>query len=61
MKKGWISKRELKKKGKGRPVHIYKNTMELSEIMNAFEKEKNEELNSVKKDLTQLKTLISNI
>lgn len=61
LKKGWITKRELKKKGKGRPVHIYKNSMQLTEIMNHFEEEKNEELNSVKKDLTELKTLISNI
>jgi len=61
LKKGWITKRELKKKGKGRPVHIYKNSMQLSEIMTNFEQDKIKELENVKKDLSELKTLISNI
>ncbi|MCK5258356.1 MAG: ArsR family transcriptional regulator, partial [Thermoplasmatales archaeon] len=39
-KKGWIAKQDLKGKGKGRPVHIYKPTKNLSEIMKVFEQEK---------------------
>ena len=61
LKKGWIKKRELKQKGKGRPVHIYSNTMKLKEIMTDFEQQKIDELESVKKDLSELKTLISKI
>jgi len=39
-KRGLVKKRDIKKKGKGRPVHIYKPTTNLSEISKAFELEK---------------------
>jgi len=57
-RRGWIRKRDLKKKGKGRPVHIYKPTTHLSEILNAFEQEKLKEVESVKKDLSELKNIM---
>jgi predicted transcriptional regulator len=57
-KKGWVSKRDLKKKGKGRPVHIYKLTSPIEKIVNNFEKEKIKKVESIKRDLTQLKDLI---
>lgn len=57
-KRGWIKKRDLKKKGKGRPVHIYKPTTHLSKILNAFEQEKLKEVESVKNDISDLKNLI---
>jgi len=57
-KKGWIEKRDLKKKGKGRPVHIYKLTSPIEKIVRNFENEKMQEINSIKKDLSELKTLL---
>ena len=57
-KKGWIGKRDLKKKGKGRPVHIYKLTSALDDIIKNFEKEKMQEIDTIKKDISELKTLI---
>jgi len=42
----------------GRPVHIYKPTTHLSEILNAFEQEKLKEVESFKKDISELKNLI---
>jgi len=54
----WIKKRDLKGKGKGRPVHIYKITTHLSEILKNFEQEKLKEVESVKKDLSELKNLV---
>ena len=57
-KKGWIKQRDIKKKGKGRPVHIYKLTAPLDNIIKTFEKEKIEELNTVKKDISDLKELV---
>lgn len=57
-KKGWVSKRDLKKKGKGRPVHIYKLTSPIEKIVNNFEKEKIKKVESIKRDLTELKDLI---
>jgi predicted transcriptional regulator len=57
--RGWVQKRDLKKKGKGRPIHIYKPTMHLSEILKTFEQEKLKEVESVKKDISELKNLIN--
>ena len=57
-RRGWIKKRDLKGKGKGRPVHIYKPTKNLSEIVKAVEQEKLKEIESVKKDMANLKTII---
>jgi predicted transcriptional regulator len=56
--KGWIKKRDLKKKGKGRPVHLYKLTSPINEIIGNFEKEKMKEIKNVKDDLEQLKALL---
>ena len=60
-RRGWISKRDKKKKGKGRPVHIYKLTHDIDDIVGNFEKEKTKEINSIKKDLSDLKKLIETI
>ena len=57
-KRGWITKRDRKKKGKGRPVHLYKLTSPIVSIVDKFEKEKIKEINEIKKDLTDLKKLI---
>jgi predicted transcriptional regulator len=57
-RRGWIKKRDLKSKGKGRPVHIYKTSMQLSKIINDFEHEKLKEYECVKKDITELKNII---
>jgi len=57
-RRGWVKKRDLKKKGKGRPVHMYKPTTHLSEILNVFEQEKLKEVESVKNDISVLKNII---
>ena len=57
-RRGWIKKRDLKKKGKGRPVHIYRQSTQLSEILKNIEQEKLKEVEAVKKDLSELKNLI---
>jgi len=59
--RGWIDKRDLKKKGKGRPVHIYKLTSPIDNIVKDFEKEKMHEVNEIKQDLSDLKKLIDTI
>jgi len=59
-RRGWVKKQDLKKKGKGRPVHIYKTTTDLSEILNVFEQEKLKEVENVKNDLSALKNIIQN-
>jgi predicted transcriptional regulator len=57
-RRGWVKKRDLKGKGKGRPVHIYKPTTHLSEILKTFEQEKLKEIESVKKAISELKNII---
>jgi predicted transcriptional regulator len=59
-RRGWVKKQDLKKKGKGRPVHIYKTTTDLSEILNVFEQEKLKEVENVKNDISALKNIIQN-
>ena len=57
-RRGWAKKRDIKKKGKGRPVHIYKLTSDLPSILKNFEKEKMKEVENIKNDLQQLNSLI---
>ena len=59
-RRGWVKKRDLKKEGKGRPLHIYNATAHLSEILNAFEQEKLKEVENVKNDISTLKNIIKN-
>ena len=57
-RRGWAKKRDLKKKGKGRPVHIYKLSKPLPQIMKNFEQEKMKQVNTIKDDLSQLHGLV---
>jgi len=57
-RRGWAKKRDLKKKGKGRPVHIYKLTKTLPDILKNFENEKMKQVDTIKSDLAQLHTLV---
>jgi len=56
--RGWIKKRDLRKKGKGRPVHIYSLASPIDKIVDTFEKEKMKEVQEIQKDLNQLKKLV---
>ena len=56
-RRGWAEKRDMKKKGKGRPVHIYKLTKPLDAILKSFEKEKIQEVETIEKNLQNLKEL----
>ena len=57
-RRGWIKKRYLKSKGKGRPVHIYKTSTDITKILKSVEQEKLKEYENVKKDLSELKNII---
>ena len=58
-RRGWIRKRDLRKKGKGRPVHIYSLSSSIDNIVKTFEQEKMKEINAIQKDLDSLKNLIA--
>ena len=57
-RRGWVKKRDLKREGKGRPVHIYKSTVELSEIVKTLEQKKLKEIEDATNDITKLKNII---
>ena len=57
-RRGWAKKRDLKKKGKGRPVHVSKLSHPLNTILKNFEKDKMKQVDTIKKDLDQLHGLI---
>ena len=58
IRKGWITKKDFRKKRKGRPAQIYKLAYSLNEILVEIENEKIKEIESVKKDISILKKLI---
>jgi predicted transcriptional regulator len=51
-RRGWAEKR------KGRPVHIYTLTKKLPDILNTFEQEKMKQVETIRKDLTDLQSMI---
>ncbi len=58
-KKGWVKKRVQKKENeRGRPVHIYRSAMSLSDIIKVFEQEKLNEIETVKNDISELKNIL---
>lgn len=56
----WISERDEKNPGKGRPYRIYKLNKGLPEIIDYLEKEKEKESEMIMKQIEKLKTLKSN-
>jgi len=57
---GWISKRNKKKEGKGRPIYLYKMETTLDDIIEHYEQEKLTQINTIKNDLKELKELLQN-
>ncbi len=57
-KREWVKKRDLKMKGKGRPVHVYKPSKDISEALKALEQEKFEKIENIKNDMDKLNKII---
>jgi len=60
-KRGWVEKHDLKKQGKGRPVHVYSPTVTLDKIIDSFEEEKLAQINDIRTNITELRDSISTI
>ncbi len=56
----WITERDEKNPGKGRPYRIYKLNKSLPEIINYLEKEKEKESEMIMRQIEKLKSLKSN-
>ncbi len=57
----WISEREEKKPGKGRPYKIYSLKLSFKEIIAYFEKQKIKEFNEIQLNIKRLKELITSM
>ena len=54
-KKGWVKKRDIKKQGKGRPVHAYRLAHPLSKIIGEIETDRRKLINQYESNLSNLK------
>ena len=57
----WISKEEIKKKGKGRPVHHYSLKSDFEEIMDEIEEKEKRKIEEIEENLECIKDLSENI
>ncbi|HYS71690.1 MAG TPA: MarR family transcriptional regulator [Thermoplasmata archaeon] len=51
----WVEKRDIKKEGKGRPVHAYRLTIVFAEIVDAIAKEERRRIDEIQRTLRRLK------
>ena len=56
----WVIKRDIKKEGKGRPVHAYKLAIPFDKIIETLEKEERKRMESIERNIEQLKALSLN-
>ncbi len=55
---GWIKEKELKRKGKGRPLKSYKLTIDLRDIVSELVEKKRREVEQLSKHLDELERLV---
>jgi len=54
----WVTKRDIKKEGKGRPVHAYKLSIPFDKIVEALEKDERKRIERIEANIEALKTAI---
>jgi predicted transcriptional regulator len=54
-RKNWIVKRNMKKEGKGRPIHGYKLSRDFNEILEEIINEREKKIDDIKNTINQLK------
>lgn len=55
---GWIKEKEIKRKGKGRPLKSYKLSIDIKDIVRDLVEKKREEIKKLEKDLNDLEQLV---
>ena len=55
---GWIMKRDIKKEGKGRPVHGYRLAKPFNEIVKELEEEQRRKISDMQNVLGQIQNLV---
>ena len=59
--RGWVTKRDIKKEGKGRPVHGYKLDKEVDEIIEEIESKEKDRINEIQENVNRIKKLANEI
>ena len=55
-RKGWINKRNMKKEGKGRPIHGYKLSKDFNEILDEIVQDLGNKISEINSNISQLKS-----
>ena len=55
----WVDKRDIKKEGKGRPVHAYRLSLPFSEIVEAIAREERRKVEEIQGNVRRLKRAAS--
>ena len=53
----WVTKRDIKKEGKGRPVHAYRISKSFSRIISTIENQEDKKIEKIVKNMNQLRSL----
>ncbi len=53
-RRGWINKRNMKKEGKGRPVHGYRLSKDFDEILEEIMQDLAVQIDSIKKNINEI-------
>ncbi len=56
--RGWVTKRDIKKEGKGRPVHGYRLDKPIEEIVEEIEEKEKERIEEIEKNLEEIKEIV---
>ena len=57
MENNWISKEEVKKEGKGRPVHHYTLNKEFDKIISEVEEKEQKKIDEIKENIQEINVL----
>jgi predicted transcriptional regulator len=55
-RKGWINKRNMKKEGKGRPIHGYKLSKTFNEILEEIIQDLSNKIGEINQTIAELKS-----
>ncbi|MEE9223335.1 MAG: ArsR family transcriptional regulator [Thermoplasmata archaeon] len=53
--RNWVEKRDIKKEGKGRPVHAYKLSLSLDDIVDVLEKDAKAEIAEIERMIRDIR------
>ncbi|MDD1767185.1 MAG: ArsR family transcriptional regulator [Methanomassiliicoccales archaeon] len=53
----WVTKRDIKKEGKGRPIHAYRLAIPFEKIVEMMEKEERKRIEKIEGNIHQLKQI----